>query len=373
MLGEICTALTLMAAIGPVRPCGDSTWCTIAVVTWQVWTLVLVLSFAYAVGSTLRDRRIIRAVYELLAQGRHHEVLDHPLPSRGNRPQVRAIQAVSAVLTGRYAVALVLLGPPGRRVSGHGTAIDSDLLRAAALVGLGRYGQATALLGDRPEPGELRRIRAQVAIEVGDDDLAEELLSVPDPDVMGEAGRRRILGQLRLRQGHTAGGRDLVRQAQSMYAGLDYEGKVVDEAYCSLVLERAALRAGQVDEALPLVERGLQGMQQRPDHAPGLAEAHALAAETRAGVGDSVGAEEHLRLARAQAALCASGALDAEMARAAWSRSGWVTRARQAGVCARLSGSTRRWARSLSWTSSTRHCPRSAPEPPHRAISRAPV
>ncbi len=285
--------------------------------TWQVWALVLVLPLAYAVGSNLRDRRIIRAVCDLVAQGRHHEVLDHPLPSRGNRPPVRAIQAVSAVLTGRYAVALVLLGPPGRRVSGHPTAIDSDLLRAAALVGLGRYAQATALLGDHPEPGQLRRIRAQVAIEVGDDDLAEELLSVPDPDIMGEAGRRRILGQLRLRQGRVAEGQALVREAQSMYAGLDDDAVAVDAAYCSLVLGRAALHAERVDEALPLVERGLQGMQQRPDHAPGLAEAHALAAETRASVGDPVAAEEHLRLAREQAMLCASDALDAEMARAA--------------------------------------------------------
>ena len=279
--------------------------------------MVLVLPLAYAVGSTLRDRRIIRAVGDLAAQERHHEVLDHPLPSRANRQPVRVIQAVSAVLTGRYAVALVLLGPPARRVSGHPSAIDSDLLRAAALVGLGRYAQAAALLGDRPERSQLRRIRAQVAIEVGDDDLAEELLSVPDPDVMGEAGRRRILGQLRLRQGHTSEGQALVREARSMYAGLDFDGKVVDEAYCSLVLGRAALRAGRVDEALPLVEGGLQGMQQRPDHAPGLAEAHALAAETRAGVGDSVAADEHLRLARSQAALCASDALNAEMARAA--------------------------------------------------------
>ena len=280
--------------------------------------MVLVLSLVYAVGSTLRDLRIIRSVGDLAAQGRHHEVLDHPLPSRGNRPPVRAIQAVSAVLTGRYAVALVLLGPPGRGASRrHPTAIDSDLLRAAALVGLGRYAQATALLGDHPEPGQLRRIRAQVAIEVGDDDLAEELLSVPDPDIMGEAGRRRILGQLRLRQGRVAEGQALVREAQSMYAGLDDDAVAVDEAYCSLVLGRAALHAERVDEALPLVERGLQGMQQRPDHAPGLAEAHALAAETRAGVGDPVAAEEHLRLAREQAMLCASDALDAEMARAA--------------------------------------------------------
>jgi tetratricopeptide (TPR) repeat protein len=225
------------------------------------------------------------------------------------------VQAFSAVLTGRYAVALVLLGPPGTRVRSLTDPAAAVLVRAVALVGLGRYAQASALLGDRPDRPELRRLRAQVAIEVGQDRLAEELLRTPDSDLLGEAGRRRVLGQLRLRQGHRSEGEALLREAQSLYAGLDHYGKAVDQAYCCLLLGRAALHDGRVDEALPLVEQGLLDMRARPDHAPGLAEAHALAAEARAGAGEAVAAQEHLRRAREQALLCGSDALDAELVR----------------------------------------------------------
>jgi hypothetical protein len=72
-----------------------------------------------------------------------------------------------------------------------------------------------------------------------------------------------------------------------------------------------------MDEAVPLVEEGLLGMRARPDHAPGLAEAHALAAEARAGAGESVAAEAHLWQAKEQALLCGSAALDAEVVRSA--------------------------------------------------------
>jgi tetratricopeptide (TPR) repeat protein len=267
--------------------------------------------------STARDRRIARSLNHLAAEGRHVEVLDHPMPSRANRQSARVLQAFSAVLTGRYAVALVLLGPPGARARGLADPAAEGLVRAVALVGLGRYAQAAALLGDRPDQPELRRLRAQVAIEVGEDSLAEELLRAPDGDLMGEAGRRRVLGQLRLRQGRRSEGEALVREARSLYAGLDHYGKDVDQAYCSLLLGRAALHDGRMDEAVPLVEEGLLGMRARPDHAPGLAEAHALAAEARAGAGESVAAEEHLRQAKEQALLCGSAALDAEVVRSA--------------------------------------------------------
>ena len=284
---------------------------------WWILGAALVATIVHGAVSTVRDRRIARSLNGLAAEGRHSEVLDHPMPSRANRPSARVLQAFSAVLTGRYAVALVLLGPPGTRVRGLADPAVDVLVRAVALVGLGRYAQAAALLGDRPDQPELRRLRAQVAIEVGEDSLAEELLRAPDSDLMGEAGRRRILGQLRLRQGHRSEGQALVREARSLYAGVDHYGKDVDQAYCSLLLGRAALHDGRLDEALPLVEQGLLGMRARPDHAPGLAEAHALAAEATAGAGDPVAAEEHLRQAREQALLCGSDALDAEIVRSA--------------------------------------------------------
>jgi tetratricopeptide (TPR) repeat protein len=269
---------------------------------------------------TVRDQYLLGQMNALFLGGRHQDVLAHRLPSAMHRRTGEAVQAGSAVLTGRFALALDLLGPPGppgRPAHGLPDPSDEHLLRAAALVGLGRYSEVAALLGERPAGPAVQRVRAHAAIEVGDDELAERLLHDQHRDLMDEAGRRRLLGELRIRRGRLAEGEELSREAMALYAGLDDDGTDVDEAYCRVLLGRCALRAARLGVAAARAELGLRGLQQRPDNAPGLAEAHGLVAEIRAGLGDAEGAEEHLHRAREQALLCGSEPLDAEVARAA--------------------------------------------------------
>ena len=281
---------------------------------WMV-CVVLALVVGHALVSVERDRRVVHSMNALALQGLHAEVIDHPLPSRRVRPAARVLQAGCAVRTGRYAVALALLR--GLRPHIRGAAPEGVvLLRGAALVGLGHYQEAASLLGDDPSVDSLRRLRAAVAFEVGDDSLAERLLAGPHTDELEEAGRLRSLGDLHLRRGRVEEARELVTRARSLYTRLDSPGVDVDEAYCSVMLARIALLQDCPQEALALAAQGLTGLGRRPDNAPCLAEAHAVAAETSAATGDVAGAQEHLRQAHAQAARCGSPALDAELARA---------------------------------------------------------
>ena len=298
-------------------------------VLWVISTVVAVGLLSHAGVSWARDRRIVRSVVALALEGRNAEALDHPLPSRRNRPVVRMVQAGCAVRTGRYAVALALLHPYGSQVRGLDPG-DTDVVRGSALVALGRYGDAAGLLGDRPAYPALRRLRAAVAIEVGDDALAEELLAasagadepegvqgVDGVDALEEAGRLRLLADLRLRRGRSTEARGLAERARSLYARAQYPGVDVDEAWCTMLLSRVALAESRVEEAVALAEQGLSGLRRRPDNAPGLSEAHAVAAEVTAAVGRPASAQDHLRQAHHQATRCSSPALDAELARAA--------------------------------------------------------
>jgi tetratricopeptide (TPR) repeat protein len=156
-----------------------------------------------------------------------------------------------------------------------------------------------------------------VAIEVGDDSLAEELLSRPDLDLLAESGRLRLLGDFRMRRGRLREAEELVTQAAAMYARVrDVPGVDVDAAYCQVLLGNVVLRAGDVGRAVDLSTSGLQAMQLRPDNAPGLTEAHAVAAQALAASGDAAAAQSHLRAAHHHASRCGSPALDAELAHA---------------------------------------------------------
>jgi tetratricopeptide (TPR) repeat protein len=294
---------------------GAPSSCTICLVLWAISGLVTIWVLSHALVTTSRDRRIVRSLNSLAAEGRNAEVLDHPLPSRLSRPAVRVLQAGSAVRTGRYAVALALLHGLGSRVRSTSPEGPS-LIRAAALVGLGRYPEAAEVLGDRPVPGALRRLRAAVAVEVGDDALAEELLAGPHLDPLEESGRLRLLGDFRMRRGRLREAEELVNQSAAMNARLDVPGADVDGAYCQVLLGKVALRAGDVMRAVALSTQGLRAMQQRPDNAPGLAEAHAVAGQAVAASGDAAAAQQHLRAAHHHASRCGSPALDAELAHA---------------------------------------------------------
>ena len=267
------------------------------------------------------------------------------------------------MLTGRFALALELLGPPGPPAHGPNDPSDDRLLRAAALVGLGRYGEVAALLGERPAEPAVQRCAPRWPSRWATV-LAERLLQDPQPDLMDEAGRRRLLGELRIRRGRVSEGEELARQAMALYAGLDDCGTDVDEAYCSVLLGRAALRAARLDAALGRAGHGLRGLQRRPDNAPGLAEAHALVAEIRAGLGDAEGASEHLHRAREHALLAAPSPWTPRWrGPRAWWPCGSATPPRPGGGCVRRWSSTRRWARGRWLTRSGGPCRRREADP----------
>lgn len=290
----------------------------------MVWVVVPVLVCTLGLGFVAvrarRDQHLVREMAALATDGRHQQVLDHALPRRAHQDSARSLQATSAVLTGRYRLAMDLLAASsddGTYPSSTGPATTASRLRAVSLVGLGRYGEVARLIGDQPPPGPLRNLRAQAAIEVGDDDLATRLLAVPSADPLEDAGRMRLLGDLHLRRGRLDEGERLVRTARASFAGSGTAGAQVDVAVCSLLLAQARLAAGRAAEAVPLVRAGLEGLAIRPDHAPGFAEAHAVAARVEAALGHGAQAGRHLADAQGQASRCQSPPLDADLTRAA--------------------------------------------------------
>lgn len=286
------------------------------------WVVVLVcivvVGMLVVAARALRSRRAITRLRSLLAAGRHLQVLEHALPATSFRDEARSLQAASAVFTGRFGLALDLLAastddgtvpPTTERAAG------ASRLRAASLMGLGRYVETARLVGDSPPAGPLRRLRAQAAIEVGDDTCAEALLADPWADPHEEAGRLQLLGDLCLRRGRLEEGERLVRTARASYAGSGVEGTQVQVALCTLHLAQARLSAGRAAAALPLVRAGLDCLQECPDHQPGYVRAHALAARVHAALGDGPEAGRHLAAAQTHASRCESPPLDAEVTR----------------------------------------------------------
>ncbi|TPG19748.1 hypothetical protein [Pedococcus bigeumensis] len=286
----------------------------------SVGVTLLVLSGLAVVWAGLTDqvaKRRLAAMSDLLLAGEHARVLDHAQPPRPYRPVGNQLRATSAVLTGQYARALHLLdeaGVPGRLRS---TLAASDVnLRGAALIGLGRYLEATAVLGDEPTTALARHQRAQVAVETGDDAVALRLLAVPDREPDDDAGRRRILGELHIRRLRLDEGEALVREAQRLYRASTMAGREVDEAYCELHLGQAALSRGDREQAVRRIGAAREMLSVRPDNAPGIALVDLYLAEAHALAGDEAAADAALAAARVHAHAVASPALDAAFERA---------------------------------------------------------
>ena len=278
----------------------------------------LVVGLVVVVARVRRNRRALQQMRALLTAGHHQQVLEHALPAKPLQDLARSLQVTSAVFTGRFLLALDLLAAStddGTVAQTTGSAASAARLRAVSLLGLGRYGETARMVGDDPPMGPLRRVRAQAAIEVGDDDCAEALLADPCADPLEEAGRLRSLGDLCLRRGRLQEGERLVRTARASYAGSGVEGAQVDVAICTLHLAQARLAAGMAAAALPLVRAGLDGLQVRPDHQPGFVQTHALAARVHAALGNGPEAGRHLATAQEHASRCESPPLDAEVTR----------------------------------------------------------
>lgn len=276
---------------------------TLGAVTTQTAPVLIVAMVAIlsapAVLKHWRARRTLRSMTALMESGEHDQVLAHPAPPQAYRPLAERVRATSALLTGRNELALRLLedSRPGRAVAARVGDLDTHL-RGGALLGLGRYAEAAAVLGDRPKGALARHQRAQLAIETGDDRTALRLLEVPDTDPAEEAGRLRILGDLHIRRGRLQEGETLVRQARAAYVQSGLAAREVDAGYCHHHLGEAAIARGDLEGALAQLTTALALLSVRPDNAPGHAMVHARIAEAYALAGEPDEARDHLREAR---------------------------------------------------------------------------
>lgn len=238
----------------------------------------------------------LRRMRQLAAQERFDEVLAQPVPRGGEEQEGQYLHAVAALLCGRFGQALTIL----EELRAHGELGDRvPWLRAAALLHLGRFEEARRALHGRPASGEARNLLAQAAVETGDHDLAEELLAEPREDALEEAGRLRILGDLRIRRGDLAGGQHLVEQALKGYRR---PGHPVDEGYCLVHLAEARLAGGQPEQGARIAALAVERFRQRPHHVVGLAAGEAVLADALARGGQVARAREALDAASAHAA-----------------------------------------------------------------------
>jgi tetratricopeptide (TPR) repeat protein len=305
-----------------------------AAVLGSALAAVLLAAALVAVLRHWRARRALLSMSRLLTDGAHDRVLSHPAPAKAYRPLVDRVRATSALLTGRNELALSLLdegngadahpeaprrdatqprrggSPRTGRSTARGESLDTHL-RGGALLAMGRYAEAAAVLGDDPQDALARHQRAQLAIEVGDDATALRLLQDPHTDRVEEAGRLRILGDLHIRRGRLPQGEALVREARATYLASRLTAKEVDTGYCHHHLGEVGIARGDIDGAVAQFTTALALLAARPDNAPGHAMVHARLAEAYALAGQPELARDHLREALRRSQLVGSPSLSA--------------------------------------------------------------
>lgn len=245
------------------------------------WTIALGVALIYVVISTagLWDRTHSQ-IARLHSQGDFRGVVEvgRALPARPHAAAYRAVDhlkvAQAGVLTGAYRTA----ADHAHAASGAMTKMEREggpsitfarVLEATALMQLGLFGEATDVLASDVDRGDeqARRVAAQIAIEIGDDDEAIGLLTEPGSDTLNEAARLRNLGNLHIRRGRIEEGTRLVNEALSIYVAGDW---MVDAGYCRTHLGEAALASGDGELAVEHLENALNSLRKsRPDNRPG--------------------------------------------------------------------------------------------------------
>jgi len=279
----------------------------------RVLVVAVVVALVAAALAGVRHVRASRQLSRLAAmvqEGRHEEVLAHaPLAGPYERVADR-LRSTSALLTGRYDRTLDLL--QGSRTAADAVLAPTDVTaRAGSLLGMGRYAEAAAVLGDDPVDSLHRHLRAQVAVETGDDETARRLLGRPETDIEGEAGRKRILGDLLIRRRQHDEGEALVRQALAVYLVSPVGACQVDAGYCHVHLAESALGQDRGDTALAHLQTAQALLEARPDNAPGFALLHLRRAEALALTGVATAAAAALDSASTLAATVPSPSLAA--------------------------------------------------------------
>jgi ATP/maltotriose-dependent transcriptional regulator MalT len=279
-------------------------------------TVAYVLVFATALGYAAYRARLprpLRRLDRLLTQGRYDEALAAQVPSGRHRADVLCQQALAALALGDVAAVERLLDQAGRTPDvGAETLMIARWVLASCRTHVGRYDDAINILAAIPNEGMARLLRAMIAAEQGEDDLAEELLTERQLADLDEALRLRTLGVLRAQQGAYDEGDWLLAEAVRKLRS-DLRNAQVDIAVILARRAEVAVEAGHLDAAKAYVDIAVDAMEGSPQHVLGTAAVHCAAVQVRARHGNAEAALTHLERVRAAVASTYSPPLQADL------------------------------------------------------------
>lgn len=277
--------------------------------------LLALIALIWMMYGPTRDWYRFYRITHLFRRREHDAALAAPLPRSHLVDEALWNRAGAAVLTGRYRQALADLATVDdtemmQRM--RGASRYPDVYEIVALMGIGEYRRVAMMLGDDPSEPHPARLRAQVAIEMGDDELAERLLASPGATPLDEGGRLRILGDLHARRGRSSSARSLLEEAYDTLGRSRATGSEVDQGYCLLHLSNVMADVDETERSIDTLQRAERLLATAPDNRPGMFEFHAAAAHVWASAGQAETATFHAEQIRRLADDCESPPMEAQ-------------------------------------------------------------
>ncbi|WP_109508610.1 hypothetical protein [Nocardioides speluncae] len=285
-------------------------WVEVATTVGAVVAFVAAVAYA---GYRSRLPRPLRELNRLLDDGRYEEARSAKVPSGRDRAPFLCGQAMASLACGDFATTERLLDEAGRTPDATPETLTlARWLLASCRAQVGRYPDAIAILADVPDEGLPRILRARIAVECGEDDLAEELLEQRELADLHEALRLDALGALRARQGAYAESDGLLAEAVRLLRS-DSPSSHLDIASALARRAEVAVELGHPDAADAYLGVAVDTIDGWPQHRPGTAVVHGTAARVLARRGDADGALAHLERVRAAVAVMHSPPLRADL------------------------------------------------------------
>lgn len=270
---------------------------------YVVTTVLSVVAAMIALGVFLRRVVVVlplRKVARMNQDGRLGEARAMRPPKGRARSAFLSSQAMAAMSQGDLPDAERLIREALEAPGASEASLDlARRLLGNVLTQSGKYAEAVALLSTSAHEPESALARARIAVERGEDEFAERVLtSLPDNPRL-EPVRLRTLGALRVRQGAYADGDAVLAEAVEAFpSSMD-----ADIAHALALRADAALGSGRRDEARAHVNSALDHLARRPQNSSAAVRVHSAAARVRIQEGNAEAALEHVAKAR----LAASG------------------------------------------------------------------